>query len=192
VLLVPLFLVSKGFADSHLPRCCFVKTAATFILTRHLHTPLSIPFVDFSDQTLFRRLYEPYRFLSQQLSLYGNGHRSLSQGLSLPVYRLPYWEERSFATLDARNTMPHEDNPLILTLNWSDGAASWQDNVNGRPDEKRDTTPDSSWNQDFFRLIDRSSPKEVQRLLKLGIALVETYHHISLYATSLLVGRPTF
>jgi hypothetical protein len=39
----------------------------------------------------------------------------------------------------------------------------------------RDTTADSSGNQDFFRVVERSSPKEIQWLLKLGMALVETY-----------------
>lgn len=68
-----------------------------------------------------------------------------------------------------------DENPMVLTVDWSDGTATWQDGVNGPTDEMRATTPDPNGNQDFFRPVERCSPKEYQWLSKLATWLVETH-----------------
>src|SRR5437868_3844841 len=63
---------------------------------------------------------------------------------------------------------------LILSLDWSDGVATWQGRVNGPTDDMLDATPDANDDQDYFCPVVRRSPKEIYWLLKLAMWLVET------------------
>ncbi|RPB05993.1 hypothetical protein L873DRAFT_1824738 [Choiromyces venosus 120613-1] len=67
-----------------------------------------------------------------------------------------------------------DETPLVLSLHWSDGTTIWQDGSNGPTDDMLDTTPEANGDQDYFRPVERYSPKEVHWLQKLAMWLIET------------------
>ncbi|KAG0134327.1 transcription-silencing protein Clr2-domain-containing protein [Tuber indicum] len=67
-----------------------------------------------------------------------------------------------------------DESPLVLSLHWSDGVTTWQDGANGPTDDMLDTTPEANGDQDYFRPVERYSPKEIQWLQKLAMWLIET------------------
>ncbi|CUS14268.1 unnamed protein product [Tuber aestivum] len=71
--------------------------------------------------------------------------------------------------------MPLTDEPpLVLSLHWSDGVTTWQDGANGPTDEMLDTSPDGKGDRDYFRPVERNSPKGFHWLQKLAMWLMET------------------